>query len=294
LIKKLTLIGIPIYSLSEFRGMAEAVSTLRVAGVTDILEKSAESFVDLGDLESSGIVSDTGPENLRNFPQFLKDTDTIAATAGKVGAGDFLFCLGGGCELIVGTLAGLKGVFTGKPGVVWLDAHGDFNTPETSGSGYIGGMGLAMACGRGPRLSPMIETARPLLSEENIVHIDSRALDPAEYQAMSTSAMKLYSAESARSEGLAKVAKDTANYLSERCDWIVCHLDVDAIDPEFNPGVNFPEPGGLSTVDVITIMRALQRTNKLRVFNLTAYNPLFDRNAKSLNTLLNLVAELFS
>ena len=112
LIKELTLFGIPIYSLSEFRGMADAVSTLRAAGVADILEKSAESFVDLGDVETSGIASDTGPENLRNFPQFLKDTDNISATAGKVGAEDFVFCLGGGCELIVGTLAGFKSVFT--------------------------------------------------------------------------------------------------------------------------------------------------------------------------------------
>jgi arginase len=274
--------------------MADAVSTLRAAGVADILEKSAESFVDLGDVETSGIASDTGPENLRNFPQFLKDTDNISATAGKVGAEDFVFCLGGGCELIVGTLAGFKSVFTGKPGVVWLDAHGDFNTPETSASGYIGGMGLAMACGRGPRLSPRVETARPLLTEENIVHIGSRALDPAEHQAMSASAMKLYSAESVRSEGMAKVAKDTANYLSDRCDWIVCHLDVDAVDPEFNPGVNFPEPSGLSIVDVTEMVRALQRTGKLRIFNLTAYNPLFDRDVKSRDTLLSLVAELFS
>jgi arginase len=286
--------GIPIYSLSEYRGMAAAVSTLRAAGIARILTKSAESFVDFGDVETSEIVSDTGPKNLKNFPQFLKDTDNLAAAADKVGAEDFVFCVGGGCELIVGTLAGFKRVFNGKPGVVWLDAHGDFNTPETSASGYIGGMGLAMACGRGPRLSPRVETARPLLTEENIVHIDSRALDPAEYQAMSTSAMKLYSSEAVRSVGVAEVARDTANYLNDRCDWIICHLDVDAIDPEFNPGVNFPEPSGMSPIEVTTIVRTLQRTGKLRVFNLTAYNPLLDRDGRSRDTVLNLVEELFS
>jgi len=274
--------------------MATAVDALRAAGIAEILRKGTESFVDLGDVQLSQIAVDTGPKNLRNFPQFLKDTDSIERVASRVGVEDSVFCLGGGCELIVGTLAGFKRVFKGKPGMVWLDAHGDFNTPETSTSGYIGGMGLAIACGRGPVLSPRIETARPLIAEENIVHIASRALDPAEGSAMSNSRMKLYSASTVHSEGIVSVAKGAANYLVDQCDWIICHLDVDAIDPKFNPAVNFPESDGLSIVEVKTIIDAFQRTGKMRIFNLTAYNPLSDKNHASCNTLLRLMAELFT
>ncbi|HUK49671.1 MAG TPA: arginase family protein, partial [Terriglobales bacterium] len=285
---------LPIYSLSEYHGMALAVKSLRTAGIDRILASHAESFHDLGDVQTSMLVSNTGPRNLKNFPEFLKDTDSLEKSAGKVDSADFAFCLGGGCELIIGTLAGFKRAFKGKPGVVWMDAHGDFNTPETSASGYIGGMGLAMACGRGPRFSSRIEDARPLLMEENVVHIDSRTVDPLEQQAMINSRMKLYSAETVRAEGAAKIAEDTANYLVDKCDWIVCHLDVDALDPMFNSGVNFPASGGLNPTDVKTIVGALQRTGKMRVFNLTAYNPLFDEDGRSCKTLLSLVTELFS
>jgi arginase len=269
------------------------VHSLRAAGIAEIL-RGTGSFVDLGDVCLSEIDADTGPKNLRNFPQFLKDTDSVELAASKVCGEHFVFCLGGGCELIVGTLAGFKSVFKGEPGAVWIDAHGDFNTPETSPSGFIGGMGLAMACGRGPRLSPTIERTRPLLVEENVVHIASRALDQAEYAAMSSSPMKLYPATTVHKEGIVKVAGETAAYLADRCDWIICHLDVDAMDREIIPAVNFPEPGGLSINEVATIVENLKRTGKLRVFNLTSYNPTFDKNHTSSQKLIKLVSELFS
>jgi len=291
---KLTLIGLPLYSLSAYRGMAMGVHALRAAGIAQILSRSTEASVDLGDLSLSEFNVDTGPKNLRNLPQFLKDTDSVELASKKVSGEDFVFCLGGGCELIVGTLAGFKNVFKGEPGVVWIDAHGDFNTPETSPSGYIGGMGLALACGHGPRLSQTIEEARPLLAEENVVHIASRSLDSAEYSAMSTSPMKLYPATTVHTEGIDEVADHTAAYLTHRSDWIVCHLDVDAIDPEIIPAVNFPEPRGLSMNEVATIVEKLKRTGKLRVFNLTAYNPMFDKNQTSSQKLVKLVSELFS
>ena len=291
---KLALIGLPLYSLSAYRGMAMGVHSLREAGIAEVLSGSTNSFIDLGDVRLSEIDADTGPKNLKNFPQFLKDTDSLESAASKVGSEDFVFCLGGECELIVGTLAGFKRVFKGKPGVVWIDAHGDFNTPETSPSGFIGGMGLAMACGRGPRLSPTIERARPLLDEENVVHVASRALDEAEYAAMSSSRMKLYPSTTVHTQGIVKVAGETAAYLAARCDWIICHLDVDAIDPEIIPAVNFPAPGGLSINEVTTIVENLKKTGKLRIFNLTAYNPTSDKNHISSQRLLKLVSELFA
>ena len=270
---KLTLIGIPLYTLSAYRGMAESVHSLREAGITEVLRARANSFLDLGNVPLSEIEADTGPESLKNFPQFLKDTDSVESAASKVSGEDFVFCLGGECELIVGTLAGFKSVFKGKPGVVWIDAHGDFNTPETSPSGFIGGMGLAMACGRGPQLSRTIEGARPLLAEENVVHVASRALDKDEHAAMSSSDMKLYPSTIVHTQGIDKVASEAAAYLAGRCDWIICHLDVDAIDPEIIPSVNFPEPGGLSINEVKTLVEKLKGTGKLRVFNLTATTP---------------------
>lgn len=288
------LIGLPFYSLSKYRGMGEAVKTLRSFGIAEALKKSAASFNDLGDCRLSRIDVDSGAPNLRNFTQFLADTDTVQQMAGTVESNDFVFCLGGECTFVVGALAGFKSKFEGKPGMLWMDAHGDFNTPETTMSGFIGGMPLAFACGRGPKLSASIEKVKPILQEENVVHVGSRALDSLESKAMSASPLKLYSASAVHREGASKVAAEAAKHLAERSGWITCHLDADSIDPAIMPAVNFPEPGGLTLEEVKLMVRALKETGKLKVFNLTAYNPTLDRGQASAKRLLKLVGELMS
>jgi len=290
---RLTLMGLPIYSLSKYRGMGEAVGALRSAGIAQALAKSATHFTDLGDLPLSRITEDQGPPKLKNFSQFLRDMEATQRIASKVDSDDFVFCLGGECTIVPGTLAGLKSRFRGNPGMLWVDAHGDFNTPETTSSGFLGGMPLAFACGRGPNLNN-IEDTRPLLEEENVVHLGSRALDPLESKAMLSSPMQRYPARTVREEGISNIAVQAAAYLSAHSDWVMCHLDVDSIDPAIIPAVNYPEAHGLSLEEIKTVVRALQRTSKLKVFNLTAYNPTLDKDRESARRLVTLVAELMT
>jgi arginase len=286
--------GLPFYSLSKYRGIGKAVAALRSAGIAETLAKSATHFTDLGDLQLTTISEDRGPRNLKNFPQFLHDMDAAQEMASRVHPDDFVFCLGGECILAIGTLAGFKSKFKGKPGMLWIDAHGDFNTPETTASGFLGGMPLAFACGRGPKLNQNIEDARPLLEEENVVHLASRALDPLESEAISSSPMKLYPASTLHREGVSKIAAQAAVYLSHQSDWITCHLDVDSIDPTIIPAVNYPEPSGLTLQEVKSVVRVLRKTGKLKVFNLAAYNPTLDSDHGSAQKLVSLVAELMT
>ena len=290
----IALIGLPFYSLKKYRGTGKAVSFLRSGGIAQTLAKSAVRFNDLGDLRLSQITEDRGPPNLKNFPQYLRDMDAAQVIASRVGDEDFVFCLGGECTLVTGTLAGFKGRFKGKPGMLWLDAHGDFNTPDTTTSGFLGGMPLAFACGRGPKLHQNIEDARLLLEVENVVHLASRSVDPLESKAMSSSPMKVYSASTMHKEGVPKVSAEAAAYLADHSDCITCHLDVDSIDPTIIPAVNYPEPGGLTLEEVKTVVGALRGTGKLKVFNLTAYNPTLDQDQASAKKLLTLVTELMS
>ncbi len=288
-----SLVGFPFYSLSKYRGMGAAVSALRSAGISKAVSKSAGVLHDLGDTPPSDIIEDSGPANLWNFPHFLKDTEAAQQLASKVDPNGFVICVGGGCTFAVGELAGFKSKFKGKPGMLWIDAHGDFNTPETTTSGFIGGMPLAFACGRGPRLTNGIEKHKPLLQEENVVHFGSRALDQLEAKAMAASPMKLYPATEVHVQGPAQVALKAASYLSERSDWIACHLDVDAIDPTIIGSVNLPEPNGLTLEEIKSVIAALNGTGKLKVFDLAAYNPVLDQNHASANKLITLVSEMF-
>jgi arginase len=291
--KKVSIIGIPFYSLASYRGMGMAVEALRRLGIADVIRKKASAFADFGDLALSRIEADSGPPNLKNFPQFLQDTDTVLRATRGVGSDDFVFCLGGECTFVPGAMAGFKKNFPGKPGMLWMDAHGDFNTPETTVSGFIGGMCLAFACGRGPKLTPALERARPLLVEENVVHVGSRSLDHLETDAMSASPLRVYSAPEAHRLGIPKIAQEAAKYLDERSDWIICHLDVDSIDPSIVSAVNYREKGGLTLEEVRQIIEELWRTRKLRVLDLAAYNPTLDDDDSG-NKLLNLVSDIFS
>ncbi len=272
--------------------MAEAVTRLRAAGILNKLRTSDPQLTDRGDVNCPTIIADRGPANLYNFETFLEGTHRVREMLSQgVDGSNLTFCLGGECALILGSLSALKTVHKGRPGMVWMDAHGDFNTPETSPSGFIGGMPLALACGRGPKLSPEIEASRPLLDERRIVHVGSRSLDPREDEAL-LSNVKVFSARDVAKKGGREVALETAQYLSDSCDWIVAHLDVDVFDPSIMPSVNFPEPGGLTREDVLEMFRALHTSGKLKAVDLTAYNPTRDVDGRGKTLLLDLAPEL--
>jgi len=292
-----SLVGLPLYTNSKYNGMALASGTLRKLGITEAIAKHSQRFRDRGDLKLSSISDDAGPQNLRNFSYFIQDTNTVFNTLSDwIESDDLMFCLGGECALIAGEMAAFRRRFNGTPGILWLDAHGDFNTPTTSPSGFIGGMCLAMTCGRGPRLTDEIEKLRPLVSEENIIHVGNRALDPDEANAMEESALDIYSAVEVHRNGAEETAQTIAHNIADRCDWIVCHLDLDVIDPRIMPAVNFPTSGeALIMEDVVTIIRRLRNTNKLRVFNIAAYNPMMDNyNYESGMKILRLVSDTIS
>ena len=290
----ITFVGIPFYTLARYRAMGDAVPNLRKAGVVQRIKSADNELVDLGDVDCPSIVRDHGRKSLRNFEEFLEGTRRVKdKLAGQIDPSTITFCLGGDSAFVPGSLAGLKTVYEGKPGMVWLDAHGDFNTPETSPSGFIGGMPLALACGRGPRLGEDIESQMPLLEEKRVVHVGSRSLDPGEDEAIRSS-VKLFPAEQLKKRGSREVATKIGKFLSDSSDWIVAHLDVDVFDPSFMPGVDFPEPGGLTDQDVLEIFRALQSTGKLKVVDLTAYNPALDKGNRGKSMVVDLAPRLVS
>src|SRR5713226_7445159 len=131
------LIGVPLYTLAGYRGMGEAPAALRKAGLGQALDGST----DMGNIELPPLKKDVTEGKVKNLSNFRDATSRIYNAAKSLQA-EQVFVLGGECSVAVGALAGLSEVFSGKPGMLWMDAHGDFNTSETSPSGYIGGMCL--------------------------------------------------------------------------------------------------------------------------------------------------------
>ncbi|HUK79903.1 MAG TPA: arginase family protein [Nitrososphaerales archaeon] len=278
-----TLVGVPLYTLAAYEGMGVAPSALRGAGLLSALAAQ----VDLGDLPVPQLKKDILEGRTKNLNHFKSATTTVFAAL-KAAKADRVFILGGECSETVGAMAGLAEAFGGKAGMLWLDAHGDFNTPDTSPSGYIGGMCLAFACGRSPELGLFSGASAPL-ADERLVHVGSRALDPPEVAAFTSSPAKLFTSQQVKRTGAAEVAEEAARHLENRSDWIACHLDVDVIDPAFMPAVNYPEPGGLTPDECSSMIKAVVATGKLRALEIAAYNPQKERTDSSASALIDML-----
>ena len=283
------LLGVPLYTLSNYKGTGDAPGALRRAGLAGAFGSPA----DLGDVEIPPLGKDRTEGKTMNLSHFRDATSRIFAAARAV-RGRSLLILGGECSGTVGVMAGLAEAYGSKPGMLWLDAHGDFNVPDTSPSGYIGGMCLAMACGLVPGLDLGIGPGPPPLAGERLVHVGSRALDPPEVAAFSSSPAKLYTAQQVKKVGAADVAEEAARHLDNRSDWIACHLDVDVVDPELIPSVNYPTPGGLTMEESSTIIGELSRTGKLRAIELAAYDPSKDARGASAKKIVELMSKSFA
>ena len=278
------LLGAPIYTLSAYRGMGDAPTALRKAG----LARTLGSQADYGDVDIPRLRKDQAEGNTKNLAHFRDATSLIFART-KASRHERLLVLGGECSETVGVMAGLAEAKGGKPGMLWLDAHGDFNVPVTSPTGYIGGMCLAFACGMAPGLDLGIGQTPPPLAGERLVHVGSRALDPPEVAAFNSSPAKLFTAQQVKKLGAADVAEEAARHLDNRSDWIACHLDVDVVDPELIPSVNYPTPGGLTIEETSVVIRKVLGTGKTRLLELAAYNPTKDRDAVSASRIIGLM-----
>ena len=269
--------------------MGLAPAALRKAGLGEALGIDS----DLGDLELPPLKKDALEGGVKNLAHFKEASEVIYRSLKSLAA-DRVFVVGGECSEVVGSMAGFAEGFGRRAGMLWMDSHGDFNTPETSPSGYIGGMCLAMACGRTPGLDLPFGTSGPPLADERLVHVGSRALDPQEVVAFNSSPAKLFTTQQVRKNGVADVAEEAARHLDNRSDWIACHLDVDVVDPRYISAVNYPAPGGLTLDECSTIVRILLRTGKLRVLEISAYDASMDRGRSSAKKIVELARSIFS
>ena len=178
--------------------------------------------------------------------------------------------LAGNCNSCVGTLAGLS-----KPGIgiVWFDAHGDFNTPETTVSGALEGMSLAVATGGcHEELRRRIGLSDPI-PEVNCLLVATRSLDEREAVRLKQSSISI--------AGLERLPEALDN-LSQRVTTVYVHLDLDVIDPSLSPGVNFQEPGGIAPEDLYRSVQLIPSKIPIAAVTIANFNPDRDRGDRTL------------
>jgi arginase len=220
-----------------------------------------------------------GSEQIKAKDSFTTEVGTSFALnrllAERVNAarrkGRFPIVLAGNCNSCLGTIAGIG---EENLGVIWLDAHGDFNTPETTLSGFFDGMGLAMAAGQcwKPLLGAL--PGFHAISEENIVHIAARDLDPAEEELMKQSELELVPP----SENILEVLGPIFDRLSKRVGRIYLHVDMDVLDTGEALPNHLAVPGGLSADVVEEIIGMLKDRFEIGAGAITSFDPEYDKD----------------
>lgn len=199
------------------------------------------------------------------------------AEACQVGATPII--LGGDCLVAVGMCAGLRSGTRGEFGIVWFDAHGDFNTPDTTLSGYLGGMPLACVCGRGlATLRSAAGLSQPI-DETRVTLVGTRDLDPPEKALLDTTPVRI-------------VPPDAVEHFQAASQPTYLHFDMDAIDPRVAPGVNYPSPGGL--VPETAVQAARQVRPHLVGLALAAINPDRDPSGQTIRAAVQIVRDILA
>ena len=196
--------------------------------------------------------------------------------------GRFPVVLAGNCNSCLGTLSGIS---EDHVGVIWFDAHGDFNTPETTLSGFFDGMGLAMAAGR--CWQPLLETIPGFraVAEENIVHIGARDLDPAESDLMERSPLELVPPM----ENIHAVLGHVFDRLSKRVQQIYLHVDMDVLDTGDALPNHLAVPGGLPVETMEDLIEMIKQRFEVCAGAITSFDPDYDKEDKVLSAGIRIV-----
>ena len=178
-------------------------------------------------------------------------------------------------------------------GVIWVDTHADINTPETTPSGNIHGMPLAVLMGLGDQRLTSLIGGRPALKPINLVYIGLRDVDPGERKLIRDLNIRAYTMRDIDEHGIAKVTRDAFSYLQGKTDGIVVSFDLDVCDPLIAPGVGTPVSGGLTEREAHYIMETVCMVPNLLSVEFVELNPEIDTDDKSLQLSLRLLASAF-
>ena len=262
------------------RGTDMGPGAMHVAGLPDKLARLGHSVASIKSLVVSEEDGDEGDPTAR----YLEVIDGLCrelADRVEAGcdAGRFPLVLGGDHAQAMGTISGLARHYKKKGervGVIWVDAHTDMNTPDTSPSGNIHGMPLAVLLGHGPKQLVDIAGSEPALHPEDVAIIGVRDVDPAEIPLVRQTGVGVYPMSEVDARGFNVCLREAIGRVSRHTVGVHLSFDLDGVDPSEAPGVGTPMPGGLSLRESHLLCEALSGTNRLLGMEMVELNPTLD------------------
>jgi arginase len=278
--RRIDLIGVPLDLGAGRRGVDMGPSAFRLTGLARRIEALGHTVVDRGDIAvpiPEG--RSPGDERKRFVTEIAAACRTLAdLTSASVGEGRIPITLGGDHSLAAGSIAGVSRACRARGeeiGLLWLDAHADMNTPETTPSGNVHGMPLAACLGQGPPELVAIGGGASVLPE-HVVLIGLRNLDEREKGLVRKSGVRAYTMSDIDRRGLAPILDEAIGALAATTSGVHLSLDLDGLDPEVAPGVGTPVRGGLSYREAHLLCEMVHDTGRLVAVDVAELNPIFD------------------
>lgn len=289
------MIGVPVDFGQSRRGVDMGPSAMRYAGAAERLRSIGHHVHDEGNIPVSAVrdneCRDRGLKNLREVT--LAAERLAAAVSEIVGKKRFPLVLGGDHSIAIGTLAGLADHYRNL-GVIWYDAHADMNTAETSPSGNIHGMPLAVSIGLGHGTLVNVHREGAKVDPQNIVIIGARSLDPGERELIKAKGIKVFTMHEIDRYGMTAVIQQTLKHFAERhVDGVHLSLDLDGLDPLYTPGVGTPVPGGITYRESHLAMELLEDAGIITSAEFVEVNPILDERNKTADVAVGLMGSLF-
>ncbi len=285
------IIGIPMDLGQNRRGVNMGPSAVRYANLKKKLQELNYTTFDSGDITIPGhdtLESTSLSERLPLIQKACKKIYKLGKQA--VDNGEIPIFLGGDHSASIGTVGGIT--HNKEVGLIWIDAHGDFNTPETSTSQNVHGMALAVLLGLGSR--ELIDIGRPgsKIKPENVALLGIRDLDTKEQELIKKSGCEIFTMRDIDERGIRHIMSRILDNFSH-LDTLHISLDLDVMDPLDAPGVGTPSQGGLTYREGQLIMEILADSQKVHSMDIMEINPILDIQNRTAQMAVNLVASLF-
>lgn len=289
--KTIDIIGVPIDLGQSHRGVDLGPGALRYAGLAARLQQLGHSLRDSGNL-AVPVRDMLAEQRQQHYLPAITEVCQAIYQAGRqaVEAGRLPVFLGGDHSLSIGSVGGIT--HHQPAALLWIDAHGDFNTPASSPSGNIHGMALATLLGQG--FAQLVDVGRPgaKLAPQDVVMIGVRTLDGEERLRLRSSGVTVYTMRDLDERGMSAITSEALERLAHR-QRLHLSLDVDALDPMAGPGVGTPVPGGLTYREAQLLMEIVADSGRLCSLDLVEINPILDHRNQTAQIAVDLAVSLF-
>jgi arginase len=292
---RIAIIGAPVDLGQGRRGVDMGPSALRVAGLGKRLEALGYSVTDLGNIEvpQHETLPDPGDEDARYLAQIAEACELLGLMVARSLEKDCTpLVLGGDHSIAAGTVAGIAEYHRSqrrKIGLIWVDAHADMNTPETSPSGNVHGMPLACCLGQGPKELTGLFDFSPKVDPASVVIVGLRDVDEIERGTVKGTGVRAFTMREIDERGMSAVMEEALAIASRNTAGFHLSLDMDSVDPQYAPGVGTPVRGGLTYREAHLAMEKICDSGRLLSMEVVEVNPALDEMNRTADLAVELI-----